>query len=180
MSTGKATTNHPPARDAFNKDLLSAVARILMVRSQVLLCGGILGRRQRCHCPGRLALPNNGTVLSLHMRGAVRPKAALTLRECFQRYRMLIKALSVRPRADPRSVGAPDSSNNGRTNPRGARTAPTEWTRTSVFPRFVGLTPTVFAYPSPELGYTQVFHDVCAARQAPECSAAAKRLLQPD
>jgi len=46
----------------------------------------------------------------------------------------------------------------GRTDPQGARTAPTKWTSTSVFPRFVGLTPTIsVAYPSPELGYTQGF-----------------------
>jgi tetratricopeptide (TPR) repeat protein len=42
-------------------------------------------------------------------------------------------------------------------------------------PPFVGLTPTVFVYPSPELGYTQVFHEVGAARQASERWGAAAR-----
>jgi hypothetical protein len=45
----------------------------------------------------------------------------------------------------------------GSTDPQGARAAPTKWTKTSVFPRSVRLTPTgSVEYPSPELGYTQV------------------------
>jgi len=48
----------------------------------------------------------------------------------------------------------------GRTGPQGARRAPTKWTRTSAFPRFVGLTPAVSVeYPSPELG-DQVAEDI--------------------